>query len=100
MQYLTPEEAKATILKYIRGKPDEMLIDKYIAEILDYCHRDDFPQALTYVVAELINNSATDDAPLKSLKSGDVQFDFAITTHDTALDTVRSQLNLYRKVVR
>lgn len=100
MQYLTPEEAKATILKYIRGEPDEMLIDKYIAEILDYCHRDDFPQALTYVVAELINNSATDDAPLKSLKSGDVQFDFAITTHDTALDTVRSQLNLYRKVVR
>ncbi len=100
MQYLTPEEAKATILKYIRGEPDEMLVDKYINQILDYCHRDNFPQALTYVVAELINNSATDDAPLKSLKSGDVQFDFAITTHDTALDTVRSQLNLYRKVVR
>lgn len=100
MQYLTPEEAKATILKYIRGEPDEMLVDKYINQILDYCHRDDFPLALTYVVAELINNSATDDAPLKSLKSGDVQFDFAITTHDTALDTVRSQLNLYRKVVR
>lgn len=109
MLYLSPEDAKAEILKYIRGEPPEYLVDKFIIDVLDYCHRDDFPKALVYSVVEVINTGLQrkSDAPLKRLKQGDTEFEFAVAErddmtlwYDVAFASLRPKLNLYRKVAR
>ena len=37
-------------------------IEKLVADILDYCHRDDFPDALVYTVVELVQKRLADAA--------------------------------------
>lgn len=112
MIYLSPEDAKTEILKYIRGEPDEFAIDKLIIDILDYCHRDDFPKALVYSVADLVNKRTEDitaakKAPLKALQENDTRFEFAVKEcsdagllSDEDFATLRPKMNLYRKVPR
>lgn len=112
MIYITPEEAKAEIRKNIRGEPDDFIIEKFIADVLDYCHRDDFPKALVYSIVDLINKRTEDvlsakKAPLKALQENDTRFEFAVKernnvgiSSDDDFATLRAKLNLYRKVVR
>ena len=81
---------------------------KLVGDVLDYCHRDDFPKALVYTCADLlvkrVNDVADDTKGLKSIKMDDTQFDFAhgdVTAGnqaDTDFETIRPKLNLYRKI--
>ena len=81
---------------------------KLVADVLDYCHRDDFPKALIYTCADLLvkrlSDTADDTKGLKSIKMDDTQFDFAHsdiaagTQVDAAFETIRTKLNLYRKI--
>lgn len=81
---------------------------KLVGDVLDYCHRDDFPMALVYTCADLlvkrVNDAADDTKGLKSIKMDDTQFDFAhgdVTAGNQAdadFETIRPKLNLYRKI--
>ena len=81
---------------------------KLVGDVLDYCHRDDFPKALVYTCADLlvkrVNDAADDTKVLKSIKMDDTQFDFAhgdVTAGNQAdadFETIRPKLNLYRKI--
>lgn len=92
----------------------ELFAEKFVLDVMDYCHRTDFPRTLAYTGAELavkyiLDARRTDDGapgPLKSLKENDVQFEWAvgevspigcISEHD--FNSIRPKLNLYRKVV-
>ena len=80
---------------------------KLVGDVLDYCHRDDFPKALVYTCADLlvkrVNDAADETKGLKSIKMDDTQFDFAhgdVTAGNQAdidFETIRPKLNLYRK---
>ena len=93
-------------------------IEKLVADILDYCHRDDFPDALVYTVVELVQKRLTDAAsaaagmaggthgPLQSVKMDYTEFHFAVSNVDPAaclselsFDAIKPKLKLYRRVV-
>lgn len=93
-------------------------IEKLVADILDYCHRDDFPDALVYTVVELVQKRLADAAntaggmaggsngPLQSVKMDDTEFHFAVSNVDPAaclselsFESIKPKLKLYRKVV-
>lgn len=103
-------------------KPDSdtlaFYIEKLVADILDYCHRDDFPDALVYTVVELVQKRLADAAsaaagmavgshdPLQSVKMDDTEFHFAVSSVDPAaclselsFDAIKPKLKLYRRVV-
>lgn len=81
---------------------------KLVSDVLDYCHRDDFPKGLVYTCADLlvkrVSDTADDTKVLKSIKMDDTQFDFAhgdVTAGNQAdadFETIRPKLNLYRKI--
>ena len=93
-------------------------IEKLVTDILDYCHRDDFPDALVYTVVELVQKRLTDAAsaaagmaggthgPLQSVKMDDTEFHFAVSSVDPAaclselsFESIKPKLKLYRKAV-
>lgn len=94
-------------------------VEKLVTDILDYCHRADFPDALIYSAVDLIRKRFTDEdasagselgiqaaGPLSSVKMDDTEFKFAVANIDPTgcladLDfaTLKPKLNLYRKVV-
>lgn len=89
--------------------------EKLVLDILDYCHRDDFPQTLIYTMVPLILKEMQDkanaeengtNAPISSIEMGDTTIDFAVnavSTHgllsDADFDSIKPKLNLYRKLV-
>ena len=91
---MTPAEAVADIIakvKTIRGDTeiDEAVlgiyVEKLVNDVLDYCHRHDFPRALTFTCMDLINKriddeqtAAEEDAQLKSIEAGDTKFEFNV----------------------
>lgn len=118
---MTPAEAVADItakIKTIRGdiKIDEAVlsiyVEKLVSDILDYCHRDDFPRALTFTCVDLINKRISDEqtaaegaAQLKSIEAGDTKFEFNVAAaissgvlNDLDFDSIKPKLNLYRKI--
>lgn len=118
---LTPSEAILEIIakiKTIRGdtKIDEAVlsiyVEKLVSDILDYCHRDDFPRALTFTCVDLINKRISDEqtaaegaAQLKSIEAGDTKFEFNVAAaissgvlNDLDFDSIKPKLNLYRKI--
>lgn len=125
MRYVTAEEAIASVREkamaiaegneqlqqyMTRGKL-AMFAERYVMDVLDYCHRVDFPCALVYVGAELAVKHFTDSSrdapgPLKSLKENDVQFEWAVSSvspigciAEKDFESIRNKLNLYRKVM-
>lgn len=119
--FLEPAAAEAEIqsnVATIRGKPAEgadaarlLLYAKYfVAECLDYCNRDDFPQALCMTGAEIIGRWMDDlenggRSALKSIKQDDTEYQFAVadasqagSTLESDLAALRPRLNLYRKL--
>ncbi|MCI1750925.1 MAG: hypothetical protein LKI17_06345 [Megasphaera cerevisiae] len=119
MNFLPPDDAITDIIekvKTLRGDPlpNEAVVklyaEKMIADVLDYCHREDFPAALTYSVAELIGKQLDDiqnggREPLQSIKMDDTEFRFATAAApavgslaEADFATLRPKLNLYRKV--
>ena len=102
-------------------------VEKLVIDILDYCHRKDFPEALIYTCVDLIlkrladyemtaDNFDSDTAvvlpPLSEIKQDDTSYKFdtslAIKTtatdnvgllSDLDFDSIKPRLNLYRKLV-
>lgn len=93
-------------------------VEKLVADILDYCHRADFPEPLVYSAVDLIRKRLADEdtagnelgvptnAPLSSVKMDDTEFKFAVSNVDPAgcladLDfaTLKPKLNRWRKLV-
>lgn len=125
---MTREEAVLAVtakVQLLAGEkaPDAMLltfaIEKLVADILDYCHRDDFPDALVYTVTDLVRKRLADESvardselsfsapgPLSDIKMGDTEFKFAVNNvdasaviSDLSFDDIKPKLNLYRRVV-
>lgn len=118
---MTPKEAITDIVakvKTIRGgtEIDEELlsiyVEKLVNDILDYCHRCDFPNTMIFSCVDLINKRLSDEqavaegsAHLKSIEAGDTKFEFNVNTaissgvlSDLDFDSIKSRLNLYRKI--
>lgn len=118
---MTPAEAVADItakIKTIRGDTeiDEVVlsiyVEKLVNDVLDYCHRHDFPRALTFTCMDLINKRIGDEqtaaegaAQIKSLEAGDTKFEFNVAAaissgvlNDLDFDSIKPRLNLYRKI--
>lgn len=97
-------------------------IEKLVFDVLDYCHRADFPEALIYTCVDLILKRLNDfetaadyaenGLPLSEIQMDDTSFKFntgvtkTITNPDNAgllsdtdFDSIKPRLNLYRKPV-
>ena len=99
-------------------------VEKLVFDVLDYCHRKDFPEALIYTCVDLILKRLADEEaaapdesgavalPLSEIKMDDTSFkfdtEFAAKTiasdnvgllSDLDFDSIKPRLNLYRKVV-
>lgn len=118
MAYIEPTEAvtqivsNAKALLHDEGTESDnvytLYANKLVMDVLDYCHREDFPQALVYTCADLlvkrVEDSTSDTKGLKSIKMDDTEFQFATATAtagtmaDNDFGTIRNKLNLYRRV--
>lgn len=94
-------------------------VEKLVTDILGYCHRADFPDALIYSAVDLIRKRFADEdasagselgiraaGPLSSVKMDDTEFKFAVANIDPTgcladfdFATLKPKLNRYRKVV-
>lgn len=100
-------------------------VEKLVFDVLDYCHRDDFPDALIYTCVDLVLKRLSDAEaaaeniesdttvlPLSEIKMDDTSFKFytgsikSTTAPDNVgllsdldFDSIKPRLNLYRKVV-
>ena len=112
---------KVLLLESQRSLNPDLLafyVEKLVEDILDYCHREDFPAALVFTVVDLIRkrladeDSSLDDGdipsrgPLSSVKMDDTEFKFAVNNVDATgclsdldFSTIKPKLNIYRKVV-
>ena len=114
--------AKVLLLESQRNLNSDLLafcMEKLVGEILDYCHRDDFPETLVYTVVDLIRKRLADEdeeeggdlgikarGPLSSVKMDDTEFKFAVSNVDATgclsdldFDSIKTKLNKYRRVV-
>jgi len=118
MADLTPQEAAERIIRVAKtllgddGTEKDAIYqiyaDKLILDVLDYCNREDFPQALVYTCADLLvkryDDSSSDTNGLKSVKMDDTEFQFNVpaatagTSADADFASIRNKLNLYRKI--
>ena len=97
-------------------------IEKLVLDVLDYCHREDFPEALIYTCVDLILKRISDSEtaadydenglPLSEIKMDDTSFKFSTGTiktvtnpnnagllSDEDFNSIKPRLNLYRKLV-
>lgn len=121
MKHLTINEAVADIvtkIKTIRGDTNvnenclKIYVEKLVLDILDYCHRKDFPSTLVFTCMDLINKRIDDEqaklegsSSLKSIEAGDTKFEFSVSAaiasgilSDLDFDSIKPKLNLYRKI--
>ena len=120
MKYITEEDAVSDILSKVeilkKGAPDydtsiaQFYAGKFVADVMDYCHRTDFPDTLSYAAADLIikwlgEDKAGASGPLKSLKQNDTEFTFAVSdvsgtgsAHDADFEALKPKLNRYRRM--
>lgn len=92
----------------------QVFAEKFVLDVVAYCHRTNFPRVLAYTAAELamkyiadMNRMADGSlGPLKSLNENDVQFEWAVSSvapigciSEQDFESIRNKLNLYRKVV-
>lgn len=118
---MTINEAVADIvtkIKTIRGDTNvnenclKIYVEKLVLDILDYCHRKDFPSTLVFTCMDLINKRIDDEqaklegsSSLKSIEAGDTKFEFSVSAaiasgilSDLDFDSIKPKLNLYRKI--
>lgn len=121
-RYIESEEAVKRIVQMAKLLLDEaeesrdaiyrLYAKKLVGDVLDYCHRDDFPAALIYTCADLFVQRITQDRDdtkgLKRVRMDDTEFEFdtntaassaAGTLSDFNFSSIRGKMNLYRKVV-
>ena len=107
-----------------RSNEIQFWIEKLVVDVLGYCHRKDFPEALIYTCVDLILKRITDSEatipdeegvvalPLSEIKMDDTSFKFVtnfatktVTANNVGLlsdsdfDSIKSKLNLYRRLV-
>lgn len=131
MELLTKTEAVSLILeklRLLRGAEKlnevqaEFAAEKLVSDMLDYCHREDFPMALVYTAVDLVGKRLDDlaaqsdddgalggipvNGPLSSIKMDDTEFKFAVNNvdgfglmSDYDFGSIKGKLNLYRKAV-
>lgn len=112
---------KVLLLESQRSLNPDLLafyVEKLVEDILDYCHREDFPAALVFTVVDLIRKRLADEdgeaddtgiksrGSLSSVKMDDTEFKFAVSNIDATgclsdldFSTIKPKLNIYRKVV-
>ena len=119
--YISVETAIEQIVDKVKISADvedimplqQLQIEQFVYDIVDYCHRDDFPTNLVLTVANLIAMHFITEpehmgtGPLKALEENDTRFEFAVADADTTdllsnqlFGKIRPKLNLYRKLVR
>ena len=119
--YISVETAIEQIVDKVKISADvedimplqQLQIEQFVYDIVDYCHRDDFPTTLVRTVANLrARHFITEPehmgtGPLKALEENDTRFEFAVADADTTdllsnqlFGKIRPKLNLYRKLVR
>lgn len=107
----------AEVSKNLSDARLEFYIDKFIADVLDYCHIQHFPEPLIYSAVDLIkkrigdeaaaySESAESTAPVKKIKQDDTEFEFAVNAVDLSgcladldFDALKPKLNLYRRLI-
>lgn len=118
---MTKNEAIADIIfkvKTIRGDTVTnngiliIYVEKIVNDVLNYCHRRDFPDGLIFTCVDLIAKRLADEEneragnnDLKSLKMDDTTFEFNTAAKQSAgvlsdldFDSIKAKLNLYRKL--
>ena len=119
--YISVETAIEQIVDKVKISADvedimplqQLHFEQFVYDIVDYCHRDDFPTTLVLTVANLIAMHFITEpehmgtGPLKALEENDTRFEFAVADADTTdllsnqlFGKIRPKLNLYRKLVR
>ena len=90
----------------------KIYVEKLVLDILDYCHRKDFPSTLVFTCMDLINKRIDDEqaklegsSSIKSIEAGDTKFEFSVNAaiasgilSDLDFDSIKPKLNLYRKI--
>ena len=121
MEATTAVTEKVLLLEAGRVLNNDLLsfyVEKLIGDILDYCHRDEFPETLVYTVVDLIRKRLADEGqgagdefagtrgPLAKIKQDDTEFTFAVNNVDATgclsdldFDSIKQKLNIYRRVV-
>ena len=131
MERLTKTEAVSLILeklRLLRGVEKlnevqaEFATEKLVSDMLDYCHREDFPMALVYTAVDLVGKRLDDlaaqadedgalggitvNGPLSRIKMDDTEFKFAVNNvdgfglmSDYDFGSITGKLNLYREAV-
>lgn len=123
VQYIPYNEAVRLVIQYAQrlitarsidvdvGIQLEVFAEKFVLDVMDYCHRTDFPRSLAYTGAELAVKYSKDtlnqsQGPLKSLKENDVEFTWTVSDispigciSEQDFNSIKPKLNLYRKVV-
>ena len=104
---MTREDA---VNRLIEMGAEEWRARKFILDVLDYCNREDVPEALIYVGWEMLTQIKSDEenetvAPLSEIKMDDTTFKFGVAAVDATLtpyermfNSLKPRLNLYRRV--
>lgn len=120
MTFLSEEDAVTAIVEKVELFKSDAAVaheaamqayaERFVLDVIDYCHRSDFPKSLVYTAADLICNWLDDldnggRGAMRSIKEDDTEFTFAVSdmsqlgsTVDADFDTIKPKLNLYRKV--
>jgi len=119
---MTQDEAVKTISDKVQLRKSQPItdsatvkffIEKLVVDILDYCHRADFPPSLVYTIVDLVCKRIDDEAkaaagapgPLKRLQQNDTTYEWAVNStspfglvSDVDFDSIKPKLNRWRKV--
>lgn len=87
-------------------------VQSFVKKVLDYCHRDDFPDTLLYTAVDFVmknieREAIAKDAPVKAIQEKDNRIEFAVNSvpvygiaSDEEFKLLRPTLNLYRRLAR
>ena len=107
MKYISQEEANAAIYDKImevkgdyNGMVEEspiindtklrMYVEKFVVDVMDYCHREDFPDSLIYTAVELITKWMDAETSGEKSSTGN--------PHEADFESLKPKLNRFRKV--
>ncbi|WP_018923859.1 phage head-tail connector protein [Salsuginibacillus kocurii] len=77
-----------------KDKKIELMIDSHKQQIKNYLYRDDFPDELDHIVAEIIVEKTLHNKRVTN--SGDISFEYTVS--ESTLEKYENQLQRFRKV--
>lgn len=95
---MTQQQAIIEILNIIDA--DELKTKILVQKSLNYMNRKDFPEELVLVLVEkLSQDKENTNKGIKSITEGDTKIEYVTSSEtDNLIDSLRPQLNRYRKV--